>query len=106
MDPKTAAIQEAIRRRAGLGGSAAGIPGGAPAANAATPSNPIAQSGMTPPSPVSSGGLPPAPTAQNPIAGAQSMLKGAAPNEATLIIKSFADRLKKLPAGGENLSMP
>ncbi len=103
-----AAVQEAIRRRAGLGGSSAGIQGGAPAANAPTPTNPIAAAGTAPTQQVAQGGMPPAPTAENPLAGAASMLSNALPNEATQIIKYMGDRLKKLPTGAEQsaLQMP
>lgn len=93
------AVAEALRRRAGLGGSSAGM--GAPAANNQAPTNPIAAAGMTPPTSTPQGGMPPAPTAENPLAGAQSMLNSAMPNEATQIIKYMGDRLKKLPTGAE-----
>lgn len=100
-----AAIQEALRRRAGLGASSAGIPGGASAANANTPSNPLAQNGMVPPTPTGQGAMPPAPTAENPMAGAAHMLDNAQPNEANIILKYMGDRLKKLPVAGEPLPM-
>lgn len=107
MDDGVAAVQEALRRRANLGGSSAGIPGGAQSANANRPSNPIANAGMTPNQPVNQGGMPPAPSAENPLAGAQSMLKKARSGEADIILKSMADRLKKLPVeGGSELIMP
>ena len=105
MNDGVAAVQEAMRRRAGLGASSAGISGGAPAANANRPSNPLAQGGMIPQNPVGQGSMPPAPTAQNPLAGAASMMKDAAPNEAQTIIKYMGDRLKKLPTGSESLQM-
>lgn len=101
-----AAIHEAMRRRGNLGGSAAGIPGGAQAANQNRPSNPIATGGMTPNKSAPQGAMPTAPTAENPLAGAQQMLGNSKPGEAELIIKSFADRLKKLPTGAEGLMMP
>lgn len=106
MDPEgMAALQEAMRRRQGLPPSSAGIPGGAQAANANTPANPMASQGMTPQQPAGQGSMPPAPTAENPLAGAQSMLAKAAPDGATMIIKSFADYLKRMPIPGEQQSL-
>lgn len=110
MDNQSAALAEAIRRRQGMPPSSAGIAGGAPQANANTPANPMASQGMTPQQPTPQGSAavgvhPPAPTAENPLVGAQNMMNRSAPDEATIIIKSFADRLKKLPTAGQPLEM-
>lgn len=106
MDNGTAALQELLRRQQGQVPSSAGIPGGAPAANANVPSNPIATAGMAPQMPAPSGqpavGIhPAAPTAQNPLQGAQGMIDSGKPDHISTIIKSFADILKRTQLPGE-----
>lgn len=93
-DADRQAIAEAMRRRAGQLPSSAGIPGGAPVANAVTPANPIAQAGMTPQPKA------PAPATPNQSAEGGKQLK-AAEGESTFIIKTMADRLKALTASGQ-----
>lgn len=93
-DADRQAMAEAMRRRAGQLPSSAGIPGGAPVANAVTPANPIAQAGMVE-QPKS-----PAPNTPNPSSEGGKQLK-AAEGESTFIIKSMADRLKALTASGQ-----
>jgi len=105
MDAGAVALQEAVRRRAGMGASSAGM--GAPAANSPMPSNPLAQQGMTPqPSvPQAGGSHPPTPTAENPMAGAMGMMDKAQPNSETMLIKYLGDHLKKY-APVKPLQMP
>jgi len=113
MDQGAVALQEAVRRRAGMGASSAGM--GAPVANSPMPSNPLAQQGMTPQAPAGQpdvqagvGNHVSAPTAENPLVGAQQMLSKSQPDGASMIIKSFADYLKRSPIAGEQpkLTMP
>lgn len=96
-DADRQAMAEAMRRRAGQLPSSAGIPGGAPVANATTPANPIAQAGMVqqPQAPTPTGT-----PSQNPSSEGGKQLK-AADGESTFIIKSMADRLKALTASGQ-----
>lgn len=90
------ALLEAMRRRSGQLPSSAGIPGGAPVANAITPANPIAQAGMTPPPPPVGGG-----DQGNPSADGISAVKRAPAGEAQIIISALKDRLKSLTESGQ-----
>lgn len=106
MDNGTQAILELVRRGQGQVPSSAGIPGGAPAANANVPTNPLAQAGMTPQQPAPAGGQsvgvhPQSPTAENPLAGAQAMMSRSQPDHVSSIIKSFSDVLKRTQLPGE-----
>jgi hypothetical protein len=94
-----AAVQEALRRRAGLGDSGAGIPGGAQAANAPRPSNPIAQQGQIPmqnpnaPTPPTT-----MPSAQDPFGGASAMMNASQPVKGgTAIEKALVKRMNMYP---------
>jgi hypothetical protein len=89
-----AAIQEALRRRAGLGDSGAGIPGGMPASNAQTPGNPIAQAGVASSSPQPSQA---SPFTGFPTGNQTSALAQAKPGTASIIVKSLLKYLDKLP---------
>ena len=84
------ALQEAFRRRSGQQPSSAGIPGGAPSANAVTSQNPLAQF-----------------AAQNMQAQGQGLpqsmsepgikqLKESQPGEAEIIVKALIQRLRTL----------
>ena len=101
MDRATASaeINEALRRHAGLGDSGAGIPGGAPAANAQTPTNPIAQQGQVPmqnpnaPTPPTT-----MPSAQDPFGGASAMMNGSQPvTGGTTLEKALIKRMNMYP---------
>ncbi len=91
------AITEALRRRQGLGNSAAGIPGGAPAANVSSPSNPISQMGVAP-SPIPQGqqGMQPGFDPQPQT----SALAEAKPGTASIIVKSLIKYLDRLQPEG------
>ena len=83
MPMDTSALQEAFRRRASLGPrSTAGIPGGAPVANAPSAQNPLARL---------------APQGPSMSAPGAAQLGKSAPGEAELIIKALSQRLKNLP---------
>lgn len=90
----TPEIAEAMRRRAGLLPSSAGIQGGADRTRSVA--SPVNQSGQSGSQPVGQGLLPPDPSMANPTAGAQSMMRDAKPGEAQLIIKALTKRLDKL----------
>jgi len=97
MDPNsnTASVQEAFRRRASLGPeSSAGIPGGAPAANATSAQNPLAQFAQqaAPPSGVQA-------PAQNMSQPGVDQLGKSMPGEANIILKALISRLKQNPPG-------
>ena len=83
-------MTEALRRRAGLGGSSSGI--GAEVANAPVSGNPIAQAGMTPPE---TGGM-----QGTPSSGSISALKKSK-GEAQTIVDSLMWRLKDLAKKGQ-----
>lgn len=98
MDPNgVAAIQEALRRRAGLGNSSAGV--GAPAMNA--PMSPTTMQGMTPtppPNPMTQGmGVP---AGSTPSDGAISAMNKAQPGESQMIVKALISRMNKMPPAG------
>jgi hypothetical protein len=86
-------VMEAIRRKAGMGDSGAGVPGGAPVANSPAPSNPVAQQGMTPQQPAPT---PEAPSGPFASSSATSALSQALPGEANLILKSLTKTLDRL----------
>ena len=86
------AITESFRRRAGQAPSAAGIPGGAPAANQVTSTNPLASSALQnrqPPGPQAGG----ASMSQPGI----DQLGKTQTGEAEIILKAMAQRLRDLP---------
>lgn len=94
-----AAVNEALRRRAGLGDSGAGIPGGAQAANAPRPSNPIAQQGQIPRQ-NSTAAAPSTtmPTSSDPFGGASGMMNGSMPIKGgTALEKALVKRMNMYP---------
>lgn len=94
-----AAVQEALRRRAGLGDSGAGITGGAPAANAQTVSNPVAQQGQVPMQNPNSP-MPPTtmPTANDPFGGGSAMMNASQPVKGgTALEKALIKRMNQYP---------
>ena len=90
----TSALQEAFRRRAGQVPSSAGIPGGAPVANAVTPQNPLAASAMSR-MPATGAGLP-----QTMSQGGVQQLGKSMPGEADIILKALIKRLNQNPPAG------
>lgn len=88
----TQLLNEAMRRRYGGKPSSAGVPGGAPVANAITPANPIAQTGQVPGQQQGQQGG----ASGFPSGDGVDMLKNQAQGEGTFIVKALADRLKKL----------
>lgn len=88
------AIQEAFRRRAGAEPSTAGIPGGAPAANAQTPGNPLTVAPGAAPA-----GSAPQP-AQSMTEEPRKQLAQSQPGEAEIILKALSKRLDKLGEQG------
>lgn len=94
----SAEVAEALRRHAGLGDSGAGIPGGAPVANANVPSNPIAMSGQVPNKPAGAPQNPSTmPTAGDPFGGGAAMMNGAAPQGGTHLEKALIKRMNMYP---------
>ena len=90
-----AEIQEALRRQMTGGQSGAGIPGGAQAANANTPGNPIAQQGQVPNQPPPSQTMP---TSSDPFGGASAMMNGSAPIKGgTALEKALIKRMNMYP---------
>ena len=90
MEPQTTQMYlEALRQRAGLGGSSSGI--GADVANSPSASNPLAQAGMTPPQ-AGTMGTPSTPSVQ----GLQKQ-KG----EAQILVDALKQRLQALTKRGE-----
>lgn len=84
-------LAEAMRRRFGGEPSSAGVPGGAPVANAITPANPVAQAGEVPAQQGQQGGA-----AGFPTGDGVKQLKSQPQGEGVFIVKALADRLKKL----------
>jgi len=80
-------IMEALRRRAALGGSSAGIG----AEQAGAPMGAIAQMGQ---SAMQGGAM------GSPMGEAMTALPKQEPSEATLILKALTSRLKQLPPTG------
>lgn len=91
----TQLLQEAMRRRYGGQPSSAGVPGGAPVANAITPANPIAQTGQAPGQAQSQQGG----ASGFPTGDGVSQLKNQAAGEGTFIVKALAKRLDSLNSG-------
>lgn len=88
------AIQEAFRRRAGQAPSTAGIPGGAPTANAPTPGNPLTVAPGA--SPAGTAPQPPQSMTEEP----RKQLAQSQPGEAEIILKALSKRLDKLGEQG------
>lgn len=88
------AIQESFRRRAGQAPSTAGIPGGAPAANAPTPGNPLTTAPGAPAP--GSAPTPPGSMTEEP----RKQLAQSQPGEAQIILKALTKRLDKLGEQG------
>jgi len=88
------AIQESFRRRSGQEASTAAIPGGAPAANAPVPGNPL----TTAPGAPAPGGAPQPP--QSASGEGIKQLGNSLPNEANVITKALIKRQQKLGESG------
>lgn len=88
------AQQELMRRRAMGQPSSVAIPGGAPAANAISPANPIANGGQVPAQNSPMGGA-----AGFPSGDGVKQLKNQT-GESTFIVKALAERLKALGQTG------
>jgi len=80
------ALKEAMRRRMGQRPSAAGIPGGAPAANVQSPTNPLSR-------------LPTQQLGGSMSAGPTEQLAKSQPGEAMTILKALINRWKNLGPG-------
>lgn len=93
MEDNMQLLNEAMRRRYGnQQPSSAGVPGGAPVANAITPQNPIAQTGEVPgQTQAKQGGA-----SGFPSGDGVDVLKSQNQGEGMFIVKALTDRLKKL----------